>query len=145
MIHKIFYTTKMTNANTTYLNIDDKDMEYLLSKCIQIQSYFGEISLTKNKDIKDVYRWYTTSTKTLPYSNTMKRYNSPQSFISGTLNNLMFGKQNQISDTQSQHLQNLINLFYQLTQIINTDYDINLQKDCNTDSILFVENILKFD
>lgn len=145
MIKKIFYNKKMTTANTTYLEIVEDDRQYLLAMCVQIQSYFGELSLVKDKDVRDVYKWYTTSTKTLPYSNSMKKYNSPQSFISGTLNNLMFGTQREITEIQSEHLQNIINSYQQLCECINTEHKIKLQKEPCTDSILFVENILRFD
>jgi hypothetical protein len=145
MIHKIFYNKKVTSANTTYLQISDEDTQFLISKCIQIQSYMGELSLVKEKEVKDVYKWYTTSSKTLPYSNSMKRYNSPQSFISGTLNNLMFGTQREITETQSEHLQNIINNYQQLTDCITQDYKIKLQKEANTDSVMFVENLWRME
>lgn len=144
MIRKIFYNKKVTSANTTYLEIPDEDTQFLLSKCIQIQSYMGELSLIKDKEVKDVYKWYTTSTKTLPYSNSMKRYNSPQSFISGTLNNIMFGTQREITETQSEHLQNIINSYQQLSNCLSEDYKIRLQKEANTETVLFVENLLTF-
>ena len=145
MIRKIFYNRKVTSANTTYLSISEEDTQFLISKCIQLQSYFGELSLVKDKDVRDVYKWFTTPTKTLPYSNSMKRYNSPQSFISGTLNNIMFGSQREITETQSEHLQNIINNYQQLSDCLSDEYKIRLQKEANTESVLFVENILRFD
>lgn len=145
MLYKIFYNRKVTSANTTYLDITEEDTQFLLSKCIQIQSYMGELSLIKDKEVKDVYKWYTSSSKTLPYSNSMKRYNSPQSFISGTLNNIMFGSQRELTETQSDHLQSVINSFQQLSDCLSEEYKIRLQKEANTDSVLFVENILRFE
>jgi hypothetical protein len=142
MLHKIFYNKKVTTANTTYLQIADEDTQFLITKCIQIQAYMGELSLVKNKEIRDVYKWYTTPTKTLPYSNLAKRYNSPQSFISGTLNNMMFGSQTDCSEVQAEHLQNIINSYQQLTDCINTEFNIKLQKEGNTDSVMFVENVI---
>lgn len=131
----------MTSATTTYLEITPEDTQFLISKCIQLQSYFGELSLSKDKEVKDVYKWYTTSSKQLPYSNQMKRYNSPQSFIAGTLNNLMFGTQRDISETQSQNLQTIINAYTQMAECISKDYKVTLQKQANVDTILFVENL----
>lgn len=144
MIRKIFYNKKVTNSNNTYLETTTEDTQFLISKCIQIQSYMGELSLIKDKEVRDVYKWYTTSTKTLPYANSMKRYNSPQSFISGTINNLMFGTQREITETQSEHLQNIINNFQQLSDCISEEYKIRLQKEANTDSVLFIENLLTY-
>lgn len=141
MIRKIFYNSKVTSANTTYLSISSDDTQFLISKLIQIQCYFGELSLTKQKEIKDVYKWYTSSTKTLPYSSAMKRNNSPQSFVSGTLNNIMFGQQRELTEVQSEHLQNIINNFQQLTDCLSDEYKIRLQKEANTDTVLFIENL----
>lgn len=145
MLYKIFYNRKVTSANTTYLDITPEDTEFILSKCIQIQSYMGELSLVKEKEVKDVYRWYTTPSKTLPYSNSMKRYNSPQSFISGTLNNIMFGTQKEFTEIQSEHLQNIINSYQQLQDCLGEEYKIRLQKEANTDSVMFVENLMRFE
>ena len=145
MIRKILYTEKMNSANTTYLDINDEDTQFLISKCIQVQSFMGELSLFKDREIKDVYKWYTTPTKTLPFSNLTKRYNSPQSFVSGFLNNVMFGKQHDISLVQSEHLQNIINNYQQLSDCLSDEYKIRLQKEANTESVLFVENIMRFD
>lgn len=142
MIHKIFYNKKVTTANTTYLEITDEDTHFLITKCIQIQAYMGELSLIKNKDIKDVYKWYVTPSKTLPFSNSAKRYNSPQSFISGVLNNTLFGKQKDYSEVQVEHLQNIINSYEQLTECINVEFNIRLQKEANHDSVMFVENVI---
>lgn len=145
MLYKIFYNRKVTSATTTYLDITPEDTQFLLSKCIQIQSYMGELSLVKDKEVRDVYKWYTTPTKTLPYAASMKRYNSPQSFIAGALNNLMFGTQREITETQSEHLQNIINSYQQLSTCISDEYKIRLQKEANTDTVMFIENILRID
>ena len=145
MLRKIFYNRKVTSANTTYLSIDDEDTQFIISKLIQIQSYMGELSLVKEKDIRDVYKWYTTPTKTLPYSSSMKRSNSPQSFVAGSLNNLMFGTQKELTEIQSEHLQNIINTYQQLTDCIGIEHNIRLQKEANADTVLFVENIMRFE
>lgn len=145
MLRKIFYNKKMTGASTTYLDITPEDTQFLISKCIQVQSYMNELSLVKDKEIRDVYKWYTTSTKTLPFSNSMKRYNSPQSFIAGTLNNIMFGTQREFTEVQTEHLQNIINNYQQLSDCLGTEYKIKLQKEANSDSVMFVENLMKFD
>lgn len=144
MLRKLFYNKKVTSANTTYLEITPEDTQFLISKCIQMQSYMGELSLTKEKEVKDVYKWYTSSTKTLPYSNSMKRNNSPQSFVSGVINNIMFGSQRELTEIQAEHLQNIINSYQQLIEAIHDEYKIKLQKEADCDSVLFVENILNF-
>jgi hypothetical protein len=141
MIYKIMYDVKMTSANTTYYNISEEDKNYLLNKLIQINSYMGEISLTKKQDIKDLIRWYTKPNKSLPYSRPWKRYNSPQSFISGTLNNLLYGTTKDISDVSAAHLENIISLFCQLTEAVDEEEKRKIQISADNDSIMFQENL----
>ena len=55
MIHKIFYNKRVTQANTTYLEIIPEDIQFIISKCIQITAYMGELSLTKEKEVKEIF------------------------------------------------------------------------------------------
>lgn len=137
---KIYYDVKNTSATTNYMTISKQDMDYLISTTISIQSYMGELSLCPNQDVKDLVKWYKTPNKTLPYHNKWKRYNSPQTFISGTLNNIMFGNQQDLSEIQGQHLQNIINTFSDLVEVLK-DMKIDLQKNSKLEPILFVENL----
>ena len=140
-MRKILYDIKNTSATTNYMILSDEDMDYLVTTLMSMQSYFGELSLCMNKDIRDLNKWYTKSTKSLPYHSTWKKSNSPQTFICGTLNNLLYNGQNEISETQSQHLQNIINNFVSIVDVIKTDLKINLQKQNNIESIMFTENL----
>lgn len=144
MLHKIFYQTKNTMANTTYYEIPAEDSSFLMEKCIQIQCYMGEISLAKDRDIKDLVKWYTSPNKTLPFSNTFKRNNSPQSFISGMLNNMLYNGQRDFSESQANHLQNIVSVFSQFVSVVSTENNITLQKSSNNDTVLFVENLISF-
>jgi hypothetical protein len=141
-MRKILYDIKNTSATTNYMTLSNDDMDYLVTTLMSIQSYFGELSLCINKDVRDLLKWYTKSTKSLPYHNTWKKSNSPQTFISGTLNNLLYNGQNEITETQSQHLQNIVNNFVGIVDALKSDLKINLQRNNNTlENILFVENI----
>ena len=137
MIRKILYTTKMTSANTTYYQLQKEDVDFLIEKAIQVQSYMGEISLSKSRDIRDLVKWYSSSNKSLPYSSNFKRHNSPQSFISGILNNFLYNGQKDITDLQSSHIENILAVFTQLQDAI----DIQLQKTANNDSVIFLEDL----
>ena len=137
---KIYYDVKNTSANTDYMSINKQDMDYIMSSLISIQSYMSELSLCPNKDIKDLLNWYKNPNKTLPYHKQWKKHNSPQTFISGTLNNIMYGTQIDISETQGQHLQNIINTYSEIVQVLK-EVDIDLQKTYTQDTILFVENL----
>jgi hypothetical protein len=141
MLRKIYYSTKVTNSNNTYYEISKEDTDFLITKLLQIQSFMGELSLTKDKDVKDLVKWYTSSNKQYPYSNQFKRYNSPQSFVSGMINNMMFGQQRDWSETQANHAQNIIGMFSQFTTILENEHQITLQKSANFDTVLFAENL----
>lgn len=143
MIRKIFYTEKTTKANTTYYNISPDDMTFIINKLIQITSYMGEISLTKKQEVKDFVNWYKNPSKSLPYSHNWKRYNSPQSFISGVLNNLLFGNAKDISDITAAHLQSLISEIQPFFIEINKYEDRIIQTNVDTDTILFQINIFE--
>ena len=139
-MQKIYYDTKNTSANTIYMSINKEDMDILMTTCLSIQAYMGELSLCPNKDIKDLLKWYKSPNKTLPYHKQWKRHNSPQTFISGLVNNIMFGSQFDISETQGQHLQNIINTYTEIVEVLR-EVDITLQKNNIAQSIMFVENL----
>ena len=115
-------------------------MDNIISICIGIQSYMSELSLCPNKDTKDLLKYYKSPNKTLPYHKQWRRHNSPQTFISGLINNIMFGSQFDISETQGQHLQNIVNMMSEIITVLE-EIDIKLQKHNLIQSIMFVENL----
>ena len=139
-MQKIYFDVKNTSANSIYMSIPKDDMDILMTICISIQAYMGELSTCPNKDIRDLLKWYKSPNKTLPYHKQWKRYNSPQTFISGLVNNIMFGTQFDISETQGQHLQNIINTYTEIVEVLR-EVDISLQKSNMAQSIMFVENL----
>ena len=141
MIKQILFDLKTTNANTTYYYISDQDMDWLLGKLIQIQAYMGELSLTKDKAIKDLVKWYTTPKKSLPRSYKWNKQNSPNSFISGVLNNIMFGDTRDISDTTASNLEDIISVFAQIVDVVNDTKTKDLQTQIDNNTVLFQQNI----
>ena len=139
-MHKILYDVKNTSATTTYMSISKTDLDYLQSQIISIQSYMSELSLCTNQDVKDLLKWYQKPSKTLPFHSKWKRNNSPQSFIAGTLNNLMYNGQQDLSQVQAEHLQNIINNFVALMDALR-EMKIDLQKNNVMDTIMFTENL----
>ncbi len=133
----IRYQRKVTNSNNTYYQIEKHDKDWLVAKLIQVQAYMGELSITKDTDVKDFVKWYTTSTKNLPFSTIFKRYNSPQSYVAGMINNLLYGNQNDLTETQTVHLQFIINSYTDLSNEVN----IMLQPNGDTDPVSFQENL----
>jgi hypothetical protein len=143
MIRKIFYEVKNTSANTTYYSIEPSDMSFLIEKLVQINAYMGEITLTKNKDIKDFIKWYTSSDKLLPYSNKWKKRNTPQSFVSGTINNLLFGNTRDVSEVTAQHLETIIDRFAHFYDAVREVEKIEIQMSKDNDTIMFIPNLLE--
>ena len=141
---KIYYTKKITGAGTTYMDIEKQDLDMLISKLISLQSFFNELSLSTNKDIKEVNAWYKKPSKTLPYNRIFGKYNSPQSFVAGMVNNTVFGQQNNLSLAQAEHLQNIINNAILLMNEIEHIIDFRLQKNQTYDNIMFCEQLFEF-
>jgi len=133
----IRYEVKVTVSNNTYYTIEKQDKDWLVAKLIQVQSYMNELSITKDDDLKAFVKWYTSPNKTLPISTMFKRHNSPNSFVAGTINNLLYGNQNDITDTQSEHLQFIINTFTDLSSEAN----VKLQKNSDDQPVSFQPNI----
>lgn len=139
---RILYDVKNTSATTNYMAISKEDMAFIQSQIIGIQSYMAELSLCPSQDVKDLLKWYTKPCKTLPYHSKWKKHNSPQTFIAGTLNNIMYGSQNDLSEVQAGHLQNIINNFVGIVEALK-EMSIDLQKDATLDQIMFSENVWK--
>lgn len=96
---QIIYDPKITNANTQYNQIDKQDMDWLLQEMMRYLSMMAELSKNNNEDVKSILReWYTKRNKLLPKGK--NGLNSPESMLGGLLNNLAFGKQNDLSDIQ---------------------------------------------
>jgi hypothetical protein len=139
----IYYSLKLTAASTNYMTIERADLDYLTTVIIGIQSLMNELSLCPVKDVKYLVKWYTKPSDTLPRHGKWRKHNSPASFIAGTLNNTMYGTQNDLTEIQSQHLQNIINTFVGIAEALR-DLKIDVQKHSALDTILFSENVIQF-
>ena len=142
-MYTIYYQTKTTAANTIYMTLNKEDMTMLISKMLAMQSYFNELSLSTNKDIKEVLVWYTKSNKSLPFNKQFSKHNSPCSFIAGMINNLVYSNQQDCSEIQAQHIQNVVNTASDLINAVN-EMGIKLQKNANHESIFFSEQLFNF-
>ncbi len=138
----ILYEVKSTStsATTNYMAINKEDMDFLMSRIISMQSYFNELMLCKDKDVRDLLKWYKSPTKSLPYNSKFRSYNSPMSFIAGTLNNIMYGNQQDLTELQANHLQNILNNYSAFTEALS-EININLQKNHNQETLFFTENV----
>lgn len=121
-IKVIKYLPKITNAKTQYVDIDQQDMLWLQTELIRWLSLMGEIDGHRNEDLRQIMKaWWYKRSKTLP-----KGYhgqNSPLTFISGLVNNLMFGTQHNLSTTVLDGIENVsaqINLLEDAIKDLNT-------------------------
>jgi len=140
-IRKLLYNTKQTSANTTYLSLEDTDREILFTSMIGIMCYMQELCLCKNQEVKDFINWYTRPHKRYQYNNKLKRNNSPQSFLAGTLNNLQFGTQHDFSLTQLETIQDILNTSIDIIDAIREELQIDLQNNPLFTKIWIQENL----
>lgn len=106
MAKQINYDPKTTNAKTQYNKLEPNDMTYVQGQLIRYMALLGELSKSRNRDIQNIInQWYRKRTETLPKGK--DGWNTPESFISGLLNNLMFGNQNDLSQIQMDALENI--------------------------------------
>jgi hypothetical protein len=102
----IKYIPKITNSKNEYRAILPEDMQFLQTELIRWLSVMGELSISKDADSKWVSQhFWLKRTETLPKGK--NGLNSPCSFVSGLLNNLLFGEQRDLSSVQMDSLENL--------------------------------------
>lgn len=140
-MEKINYNIKSTSANTDYLSVEPHDMATIQVSVLGLLTYMTELSISKDKDIRDFTKWFTTPDKRYHYNSKLKRHNSPQSFLAGTINNLQFGNQKDFSLTQLQTIQDIINLSVDIIDAIADDKGISLQQNKLFTKIWIQENI----
>lgn len=139
----INYSIKNTSAGTDYLSLDSKDMEVIQLSIIGVLTYMNELSISKNKDVRNlVTGWFNKSDKRYHYSKKLGKYNSPQSFLAGTLNNLQFGYQQDFSLLQLQTLQDIVNDCVDVIDKVEEVTNIELQQKKLYTKIWAQENII---
>lgn len=138
---KINYNIKHTSANTDYLSLENEDMATVQITVLGILTYMTELSISKDKDVRDFTKWFTTSDKRYHYNNKLKKHNSPQSYLAGTLNNIQFGNQKDFSLTQLQTIQDIVNTCVDIIDAMSAAKDINLQQNRLFNKIWIQENI----
>lgn len=140
-MEKINYNIKSTQANTDYLSLEQQDMATIQITVLGLLTYMTELSISKDKDIRDFTKWFTTADKRYHYNNKLKRYNSPQSYLAGTLNNIQFGSQKDFSLTQLQTIQEIVNTCVDVIEAIDEEKSINLQSNRMFTKLWIQENI----
>jgi hypothetical protein len=134
-IRIIHYTPKITNARTQYVTIEKNDMAWIQSEIVRWLALMGALDSHRNQDIRLIQKhWWYKKTSTLPKG--MDGQNSPLTFVSGILNNLMFGTQHDLSVIQMEALENIS---AQMTNFDEAVKELNIGNG-NTDSFKFAIN-----
>jgi len=140
-MHKILYKIKTTRVDTDYLEIEQEDMQILQFDILGILMYMNELNISKNKDVRDFQKWFTTTNKRYHYNNKLKRHNSPQSLLSGCMNNIQFGYQYNFTLLQLEVLQDVINTSIDIIEAIEEALDVKLQEKPLFNKIFIQENL----
>jgi hypothetical protein len=140
-MYKINYNIKSTSASTDYLSLEPDDMASVQITILGLLTYLTELSISKDKDVRDFTKWFTTSDKRYHYNSKLKRYNSPQSYLAGTLNNIQFGSQQDFSLTQLQTIQDIVNTCVDIIDAIMDDKGVSLQQNRMFTKLWIQENI----
>jgi hypothetical protein len=140
-MYTINYTTKLTNANTTYVTLVDNDQQTLFESIMSLNNFIQEVTIAGDKDIKSFIKWYVTSNKKYPFNSKLSKYNSPQTIIAGTLNNLMWGTQRDFSLLQLELIQDINNILVDIVEVIIDEKRITLQSKPKYTKVWCQENI----
>jgi len=140
-MYTINYDTKLTNASTTYVTLVDKDQQTLFESIMSLNNFIQEVTISGDKDIKSFIKWYVSSSKKYPYNSKLSKYNSPQTIIAGTLNNLMWGTQRDFSLLQLELIQDINNILVDIVEVIIDEKRITLQSKPKYTKVWCQENI----
>lgn len=140
-MHKILYKIKTTRVDTDYLEIEPEDMQILQFDILGILMYMNELNISRNKDVRDFQKWFTSTNKRYHYNNKLKRHNSPQSLLSGCMNNIQFGWQYNFTLLQLEVLQDVINTSIDIIIAIEEALDVKLQDKPLFNKIFIQENL----
>jgi hypothetical protein len=140
-MQKINYNIKSTSASTDYLTLEPDDMGTVQVTVLGLLTYMTELSISKDKDVRDFTKWFTSSDKRYHYNSKLKRYNSPQSYLAGTINNIQFGNQKDFSLTQLQTIQDIVNTCVDIIDAIMDDKGVSLQQNRMFTKLWIQENI----
>lgn len=125
--YKIDYQIKNTNSNNTYIDISRRDMDIFMQTVLSVNSYMQELCLSTDPDIKLVNNWWRSGDKRFPYNKRLGKRNTPETMIAGLVNNMVFGKQDNLSLEQLPFYEEIINKCVELIEEIEYAKKIKLQ------------------
>lgn len=105
----IKYIPKTTSANTEYRELNEEDLNYVKERILKCLARMAELSVSHSEDHKLVMSdYWNRRRKTLPKRRDGE--NTPQSFIGGIANNLIFGTQRDLSDRQMEGIEQVFGI-----------------------------------
>ena len=138
---KIYYDIKQTTANTDYLNLSSDDFETIVKEVLGVLCYMCELQLSNDKDIREFTNWFKKPNKQFPYNKKLKKHNSPQSMLSGTINNIQFGTQYDFSLQQLEIIFYILNTCIDIIDELKNSHNLDLQSNNNNNKLWLQENI----
>lgn len=135
--YKIGYRHKTTNSNNTYVNINKTDHDTFFKNVQAINAYMSELQLSTDPDIKEFNKWYRGSDKKYPYNKRLCKYNSPETMLSGLINNVLYGNQRDLSIEQLPFYEEITNLCAEVIEELILVKKLDLQPDYDIIGIQF--------
>lgn len=138
---EIDYTPKITSATTQYNQISDTDMSFIQEQLLRYLAFMGELKANPKPAVQTLVKEYWSKrSATLPKGH--NGLNSPETFVSGLVNNLVFGTQQDLSDIQMQALTNISHVMAEIS--INTK-KLEIQKTQDPfESMMFKEKLFEW-
>jgi len=139
-IQVIEYLPKNTSARTQYMELRPEDLMQVHQELIKYLAVMGELSINKDSDIRALTKVYWNArTGTLPKGN--QGQNSPHSFVAGIINNMVFGKQFDLSKIQLDAIENITHRMAECLDVFN---EMKLINSPNNDSFQFQMKLFHF-
>lgn len=114
----INYVTKNVQKGFAYCDIHPTEMQEILIIMMRWVTQMGELSNSTNKEVKlFINQWWYAVDKKLPKGR--NGMNTPCSFISGILTNLLFGVQRDLSTLQMSGIERISEGMANFEKILN--------------------------
>ena len=135
--YKIDYDIKDTRSNNTYIHINKRDSDIFLTTILSLNSYMQELCLSNDPDIRLVESWWRSPDKQYPYNKKLGKRNTPETMIAGLINNMIFGKQDNLSLEQLPFYEEIINKSVEIIEELEYAKKIKLQSQSTMTGIVF--------
>ena len=141
----IYYHIKdQTTNKNQYIEIHPDDQTALMDLLLAIICYMDELSISKDKDIKEIQKWFNSSGHKYPKSKRLGAKNTRKSMLAGLINNIKFGNQYNISIEQLDFYSGIINNSIELITTLEAAKHIKLQYKFIMKPVIFAVNIFEW-